>query len=707
MVKKKRGRPKKKKGLRMGVGRKTLFSVFSLLFFLLTAFLIISFFGQTPFLSQINEKLLAFFGGGAFLLPFLTLLLGLLFSGLNLSFLSLNVFLGSFLFFFSFLGLVQGGQVGRFLFQKAASFLGGVGSGIIFFILSLAGFLVLWDVSLKEIGDFLAELWGKVKKIFAPKEKREIGVKFPSDSGLTPLASDFESQGREEKPDLAKVPLVGQEGKPKESLPLAGARAGVWHYPPLSLLDPTPPTKQLTAAEVNKNADIIEKTLDSFGIKAKVVEVNPGPAVTQYAIRVAPGTKLSKILSLSNDLALALAAPTGQIRIEAPIVGRSLAGIELPNSSLRVVNLRQMLASPALKKSKSKLTVGLGLDVSGQAVVADIGKMPHVLIAGQTGAGKSVLLNAWISTFLFRSTPEEVKMILIDPKRVELTQYEGIPHLLSSVIVDPPKVVSALKWATKEMDNRYKLFAEAGVRNIDDYNEKAGFAALPYLVIIIDELADIMFFSPAEVETAICRLAQMARATGIHLVIATQRPSVDVLTGLIKANIPCRISFAVASMTDSRVILDTPGAEKLLGRGDMLYLPPDRAKPLRIQGAYVSDREIKNLINFVKNMGVEPVYTQEVVEMPIGKKGATVITAEGERDELFDEAVELFRQENRASSSLLQRRFRIGYNRAARILDQMEEAGIVGPPDGSKSRELLAGKEKLILPNSEDSGTNS
>jgi len=298
-------------------------------------------------------------------------------------------------------------------------------------------------------------------------------------------------------------------------------------------------------------------------------------------------------------------------------------------------------------------------------------------------------------------------MILIDPKRVELTQYEGIPHLLSSVIVEPPKVVSALKWATKEMDNRYKLFAEAGVRNIDDYNEKAGFAALPYLVIIIDELADIMFFSPAEVETAICRLAQMARATGIHLVIATQRPSVDVLTGLIKANIPCRISFAVASMTDSRVILDTPGAEKLLGRGDMLYLPPDRAKPLRIQGAYVSDREIKNLINFVKNMGVEPVYTQEVVEMPIGKKGATVITAEGERDELFDEAVELFRQENRASSSLLQRRFRIGYNRAARILDQMEEAGIVGPPDGSKSRELLAGKEKLILPNSEDSGTNS
>ncbi len=707
MVKKKRGRPKKKKGLRMGVGEKTLFSVFSLFFFLLSAFLIISFFGQTPFLFKVNEKLFAIFGVGTFLLPFLTLLLGLLLSGLNLSFFSLNVLIGAFLLFFSLLGLFKSGQAGRFLFEKTASFLGGAGSVIVFFILSLIGFLVFWDISLREIGDFLVTFWGKIKNVFTPKEKRAIGAKFPPRLEVTPIVSDFENQGREEKLDLAKVPPEGQEGKMREGLPLAGARTGVWHYPPLNLLDPIPPAKQLTAAEVNKNADIIEKTLDSFGIKAKVVEVNPGPAVTQYAIRVAPGTKLSKILSLSNDLALALAAPTGQIRIEAPIVGRSLAGIELPNSSLRVVNLRQMLASPALKKSNSKLTVGLGLDVSGQAVVADIGKMPHVLIAGQTGAGKSVLLNAWISTLLFRATPEEVKMILIDPKRVELTQYEGIPHLLSSVIVEPPKVVSALKWATKEMDNRYKLFAEAGVRNIDDYNEKAGFAALPYLVIIIDELADIMFFSPAEVETAICRLAQMARATGIHLVIATQRPSVDVLTGLIKANIPCRISFAVASMTDSRVILDTPGAEKLLGRGDMLYLPPDRAKPLRIQGVYVSDREIKNLINFVKNMGVEPVYTQEVVEMPIGKKGATVITAEGERDELFEEAVELFRQEDRASSSLLQRRFRIGYNRAARILDQMEEAGIVGPPDGSKSRELLVGKEKLILSNSEDGGTNS
>ncbi|MBP8591321.1 DNA translocase FtsK [Candidatus Shapirobacteria bacterium] len=707
MVKKKRGRPKKKKGLRLGMGRRTFFSVFSLFFFLLTAFLMISFLRQTHFLSQANEKLFTLFGGGTFFLPFLTLLLGLLLSGINLSFLSFNVFLGSFLFFFSLLGLFKNGQAGHFLFQKTASFLGGAGSTVAFFVLSLAGFLVFWDVSLREVSDFLMAFWEKVKEIFTPKKKREMGDKFPPVSEMTPLVSDFESQGREEKTGLTKISAESQGGRPKEGLPLAGARLGVWHYPPLSLLDPNPPAKQLTAAEVNKNADIIEKTLDSFGISAKVVEVNPGPAVTQYAIRVAPGTKLSKILSLSNDLALALAAPTGQIRIEAPIVGRSLAGIELPNSSLRVVNLRQMLASPVLKKSKSRLTVGLGLDVSGQVVAADIGKMPHVLIAGQTGAGKSVLLNAWICTLLSRATPEEVKMILIDPKRVELTQYEGIPHLLSSVIVEPPKVVSALKWATKEMDNRYKLFAEAGVRNIDDYNEKAGFAALPYLVIIIDELADIMFFSPAEVETAICRLAQMARATGIHLVIATQRPSVDVLTGLIKANIPCRISFAVASMTDSRVILDTPGAEKLLGRGDMLYLPPDRAKPLRIQGAYVSDREIKNLINFVKNMGVEPVYTQEVVEMPIGKKGATVITASGERDELFDEAVELFLQENRASSSLLQRRFRIGYNRAARLLDQMEEEGIVGPPDGSKSRELLVNKEKLIVSENEDSGTNS
>jgi len=320
-------------------------------------------------------------------------------------------------------------------------------------------------------------------------------------------------------------------------------------------------------------------------------------------------------------------------------------------------------------------------------LVGNISKMPHVLIAGQTGSGKSVILNSWIASFLFRTTPSEVKLILIDPKRVEFTQYAGVPHLFTPVIVEKEKIVHALEWATSEMDRRYKMFAQVGARNIETYNEMSGFQTLPYIVIIIDELADIIFFAPARVEDAICRIAQMARATGIHLVIATQRPSVDVLTGLIKANIPCRISFAVSSMVDSRVILDTPGAEKLLGRGDMLYTPPEQAKPTRIQGAYVSDNEIKNLLEFLGKTGVRPVYTEEVTE--ISEKMASGMGGGGEKDVLFEEAVRMVCQGKRASASLFQRRFSIGYARAARVLDQLQAAGVVGPADGAKPREIL------------------
>lgn len=421
-----------------------------------------------------------------------------------------------------------------------------------------------------------------------------------------------------------------------------------------------------------------------------------GPAVTQYAIEVALGTKLSKITALSNDLALALAAPTGQIRVEAPIPGRSLVGLELPNRSLEVVTLRQILASEEMKDKKKKLLVPLGLDVSGKPKVADIAQMPHVLIAGQTGSGKSVLLNSWIASFLFRTTPTEVRLILIDPKRVEFTQYEGVPHLYTSVIVEKDKIIRALEWATEEMDRRYKNFSEVGARNIESFNEASGFQALPYIVIIIDELADIIMAAPAKVEDSICRIAQMARATGIHLVIATQRPSVDVLTGLIKANIPARISFAVSSMMDSRVILDSPGAEKLLGRGDMLYIPPDQAKPARIQGAFVSDSEVKKLLEFLKKTGARAVYTEEVTEggSELGSSGG----GGGEdRDELFADAVRMACQDKKASASFFQRKFSIGYARAARLLDQLEEAGVVGPADGSKPRDILVTDAESFL----------
>ena len=393
---------------------------------------------------------------------------------------------------------------------------------------------------------------------------------------------------------------------------------------------------------------------------------------------------------LSNDLALATEAPGGQIRIEAPIPGRNLVGIEIPNRSLEIVSLKTMLESDVMQKNKSKLAVPLGLDVSGNTVAADVSKMPHVLIAGTTGSGKSVIVNSIIASILFRASPSEVKMIMIDPKRVELTGYNDIPHLLSPVVVEPAQAVSALKWAMHEMDRRYVQFQDSGVKNIEGYNELAGFQALPYIVIFIDELADLMAVASVEVEDSIARIAQMARATGIHLVLATQRPSVDVLTGLIKANVPCRISFNVSSMIDSKVIIDAPGAEKLLGRGDMLYVPPDQAKPTRIQGTFVSDQDVKRLVNFIKSRGVPVQYTTEVVEQPVNMGGKGMGAGGGEaEDQLFEQAVRIICAHDRASSSLLQRRLSVGFNRAARILEQLEAAGVVGPADGAKPREVL------------------
>jgi S-DNA-T family DNA segregation ATPase FtsK/SpoIIIE len=341
-----------------------------------------------------------------------------------------------------------------------------------------------------------------------------------------------------------------------------------------------------------------------------------------------------------------------------------------------------------MKSKTSKLSVALGLDVSGKALVGDLAKMPHVLIAGQTGSGKSVCINTFLSTILFRASPSEVKMLLVDPKRVELTGYNNIPHLLSPVIVDPKKVISALRWLIGEMGRRYQLFEQSGVKNIDGYNNMSGFQALPYIILVIDELADIMLFAPVEVEDSITKIAQMSRATGIHMILATQRPSVDVITGLIKANVPCRIAFAVASQIDSRVILDGQGAEKLLGRGDMLYQPPDQAKPVRIQGAFISENDTKSLISFLKSQGVSPQFTEEVTAMPT--PGSTIISGvEGELDDYFKDAVEIVCQYEKASSSLLQRRLKVGYARAARIIDELERAGVISPPDGSKAREVL------------------
>ena len=654
---------RRRKPFRLKLKKTTLYTFSSVTFFMLASIVILSFSRQGKFLAKLYYLLTYYFGWGILILPFLLIVAGLMLARLQWRISRPNVFMGALLMFVSLIGLTRTGLIGFEIWQSLSFLISGLGAFLVLFGFVFIGFVVTFNTSLEEILLLLAKIVGVFRKFPARP-------KFPKGEIPTKLKEFPKPQ-----PELG-VELVS-------NLPTKGQ---IWEYPSLSLLADTVSGKA-DRGDIKKNAEIVEKTLESFGIAARVAEVNFGPAVTQYALEIALGTKLSKITALSNDLALALAAPTGQIRIEAPIPGRSLVGVEVPNHTPEFVTLKQMLTSEKMKKAKSKLTVALGLDVSGEPVVADIGRMPHVLIAGSTGSGKSVCINSFITTILYRATPAEVKFILVDPKRVELTQYNGIPHLLTPVIIEPDKVLSALRWAISEMDRRYKSFAEVGARNIDGYNELSGFAALPYILIIVDELADIIFYSPAEVEDAICRIAQMARATGIHLIVSTQRPSVDVITGLIKANISCRIAFNVSSQVDSRVIIDMPGAEKLLGRGDMLYIPPDQAKPTRIQGTLVSEPEIQRIIGFLQKTGVAPQYTEEVTQMPTGIRLGAPGEPE-EKDELLDDAVRVVRQYDRASASLLQRRLKVGYARAARIIDQLERLGIVGPAEGAKPREV-------------------
>ncbi|WIY59838.1 DNA translocase FtsK [Bacillus arachidis] len=452
-----------------------------------------------------------------------------------------------------------------------------------------------------------------------------------------------------------------------------------------------PKNKQVTNEneKIYENARKLERTFQSFGVKAKVTKVHKGPAVTKYEVYPDMGVKVSKIVSLSDDLALALAAK--DIRIEAPIPGKSAVGIEVPNSEVSMVTLREVLDSKANNHPEEKLLIGLGRDITGDAVLARLNKMPHLLVAGATGSGKSVCINGIIVSILMRAKPHEVKLMMIDPKMVELNVYNGVPHLLTPVVTDPKKASQALKKVVSEMERRYELFAHSGTRNIEGYNEyirnhndqsEAKQPELPYIVVIVDELADLMMVASSDVEDAIMRLAQMARAAGIHLIIATQRPSVDVITGVIKANIPSRIAFAVSSQTDSRTILDSGGAEKLLGRGDMLFIPIGASKPVRVQGAFLSDDEVERVVEYV--IGQQKAqYQEDMIPQDVPE------TKQEVEDELYDEAVQLVVEMQTASVSMLQRRFRVGYTRAARLIDAMEMNGVVGPYEGSKPREVL------------------
>lgn len=499
------------------------------------------------------------------------------------------------------------------------------------------------------------------------------------------LKSDLQEMENTVPPEEWDTTDYSQEEEKKEVEKFSSG----YEYPPISLLRKSQNTRGTDSRRTKEQAKIIEDTMKNFNIDSRVIKINRGPTITSFELELAPGIKVSRVLNLSDDLALALAS--SGIRIEAPIPGKSAIGIEVPNTTKDAVFLRDVLEDEVFKNIESDIPLVLGKDIAGESIISSIDKMPHLLIAGATGSGKSVCINTIIASIIYKSSPDEVKLLLVDPKVVELNVYNDIPHLLLPVVTSPKDSRSSLKWAVDEMERRYKLFADNNVRDIKSYNNLEDGEGLPKIVIIIDELSDLMMAAPREIEEYICRLAQMARASGIYLIIATQRPSVDVVTGVIKANIPSRISFAVSSQIDSRTILDTGGAEKLLGQGDMLFFPSNYSKPKRIQGAYVSDREIVDLVNFLKTRH-EINYDQEVIKdiqenIEMGNKEP--------RDELFDEAIQIAVREEKISASMLQRRLRIGYNRAASMIDFMEDNNYIGTQDGNKAREVLITEEDL------------
>ena len=505
------------------------------------------------------------------------------------------------------------------------------------------------------------------------------------DYGATNSSPKDSAPNEEARPSPPSQDLPGPRHEVVKNIPVNDSDKNLpgnyenYKLPTLSLLSRSLKVKSSRFnKEILENVRILEETLDNFGVKVCVSQVHRGPAITRYEIQPAPGVKVSKIVRLADDIALSLAAQ--DVRIEAPIPGKSALGIDVPNKDVSMVYLRELMECPEFTDAASKISIALGKDIAGNPIVADLMKMPHLLIAGATGSGKSVCLNSIITSILYKATPNEVKLVMIDPKMVELIGYNGIPHLLSPVVTDPRKAASALKWVVSEMETRYELFSSMGIRDITRYNSQSEnhrhCEPLPYIVVVIDELADLMMIAPIEVEDAICRISQMARAAGIHLVVATQRPSVDVITGLIKANIPARIAFAVSSQIDSRTILDMSGAEKLLGKGDMLFVPVGASKPIRIQGALVTDSEVEDIVGYILKQG-KPLYVASFLEQP--ETAAKVETFE---DPLFQDAAKLVLDQGHASVSMLQRRFRIGYARAGRLMDILEERRDMAPMTG-------------------------
>jgi DNA segregation ATPase FtsK/SpoIIIE, S-DNA-T family len=710
------GKPKKKWGL-AGDTKRSIAAVFLIALAILAVFSLFG--GAGTFGTYFNKVLSLAFGVGRFLLPVLMVVVGFMYFRRDTDSYYVFVAAGFFVFFAAILGFIhifyplsnmlqvaKLGQGGGFLGAAAAYpalRLFGFSAGIIVLLaIALASLLLALNVPLRAL--LKPVEWMKEKKDEEEPDQNAARIEPGRDENkeVKPSAAVRISEiikGRTEKPVAERKMMM-----PDKQRMIAG-----WKLPPLDLLERT--TGKAKAGDIEENAKIIQETFKNFGIETEIGEISVGPAVTQYCFKPASGIKLSKITGLSNNLSLALAQHP--IRIEAPIPGKSLIGIEVPNKVSTMVRLRDIMESSEFAERKTNLTLALGQDVGGNYILGDLTEMPHLMIAGATGTGKSVGINTIITSLLYQNSPDDLKLILVDPKRVELTAFNGIPHLLTPTIVENGKVANSLKWAIGEMERRYKMLQEASSRDIFSYNEKIKpgqkknivdeetgevigeeeVKRLPYIVIIIDELADIMASHSKEVEAAIVRLAQMARAVGIHLIVSTQRPSVEVLTGLIKANITTRIAFQVATQIDSRTILDMGGAEKLLGNGDMLYLSSRSPKPKRIQGVFVSESEVKRVVKSIKSqLDGEVEYDDEVTatqRVSFGGKMNGAITGNEEGDDLYEEAKDTVIKSGKASASLLQRRLRVGYARAARLLDILEANGVIGQADGSKPREIL------------------
>lgn len=696
-----------------------------------SAFIIsLSFFGKAgPVGIMLNEYVLSFlFGIIRYTVPFIILSLAwFIVRDTEYDYRPTHI-LGTILFFVSLGSLVhlhfnpnvmwaaaingQGGGVFGMFAWVLKTYLGTIAAGGILVALGLVSIFLLYNTAITHfvmihrallagLGMAGNGLIALCRKLFIRTPKTSVNFKIKGD-----YSEEEEETEEDESPAFAKKHLAETEDEDEEEEEEVDEdeeteeedtkppQGDVWskkvvikNLPPMDLLSDK--RGKPTSGDVDANAEIIKSTFDQFGIAVEMGEIRVGPTVTQYTMKPEAGVKLTRITGLSQNLALALAAQT--IRIEAPIPGKALVGVEVPNQKTAMVSIKELIEDKEYRTRPHNMMMVLGKDVAGKVWLGELTKMPHLLIAGATGSGKTVCVNTIIMGLLYQNTAETLRFIMVDPKRVELTLYNGIPHLLTPVITNTQKTVNALKWTIGEMERRFELLASVGSRDINSYNQKHPDTKLPYIVFVIDELADLMATAASEVEAGIIRIAQMARAVGIHLMVATQRPSVDVITGLMKANIPGRIAFSVASAIDSRTILDAPGAEKLLGRGDMLFSSSDMSKPMRIQGAYISEEEMKRIVEYLKG-DEEPEYDESIVGVPAhGGTNNMFGGPSDDRDALFDEAKKFILQAGKASASLLQRRLKVGYARAARLLDELEEAGIVGPADGAKPREILAG----------------